>query len=188
MTWCGFRSGAKHAASNSDWARRWVADAPTSSARNIASSWPTSSCVAGGGFADGCAFDADGNLRGTLVFANRIVAISPDGRAAVVVEDRDRVLSDEVTNICSAFWYPRAVDTAIGGEVELNRANHASTSSALRRHRYPSVNFGEPPDNALACLNRGWSQKSCLAADRPAPTTSPQMRPARGRGGHVTIT
>jgi len=29
--------------------------------------------------ADGCAFDAEGNLWVTLVLANRIVAISPDG-------------------------------------------------------------------------------------------------------------
>jgi sugar lactone lactonase YvrE len=34
---------------NSDSARRWVAGAPTSSARSTASPWPTSSCVAGGG-------------------------------------------------------------------------------------------------------------------------------------------
>jgi gluconolactonase len=51
------------------------------------------------GFADGCAFDADGNLWVTLVFANRIVAISPDGRATVVVEDRGGVLLSSPTSI-----------------------------------------------------------------------------------------
>jgi gluconolactonase len=39
------------------------------------------------GMADGCAFDAEGNLWVTLVLANRIVALHPDGRATVVVED-----------------------------------------------------------------------------------------------------
>jgi len=51
------------------------------------------------GFADGCAFDADGNLWVTLVFANRIVAISPDGRATVVVEDPDGALLSGPTSI-----------------------------------------------------------------------------------------
>jgi sugar lactone lactonase YvrE len=37
--------------------------------------------------ADGCAFDADGNLWVTLVLANRIVAISPDGQAQTVLDD-----------------------------------------------------------------------------------------------------
>jgi sugar lactone lactonase YvrE len=51
------------------------------------------------GMADGCAFDADGNLWVTLVLANRIVAISPDGRATVVVEDPDGALLSGPTSI-----------------------------------------------------------------------------------------
>jgi sugar lactone lactonase YvrE len=51
------------------------------------------------GFADGCAFDADGNLWVTLVFANRIMAISPDGRTTVVVEDPDGALLIGPTSI-----------------------------------------------------------------------------------------
>jgi sugar lactone lactonase YvrE len=51
------------------------------------------------GFADGCAFDADGNLWVTVVFANRIVAVSPYGRATVVVEDRGAVLLSSPTSI-----------------------------------------------------------------------------------------
>jgi sugar lactone lactonase YvrE len=51
------------------------------------------------GFADGCAFDADGNLWVTFVFPNRIVAISPDGRATVVVEDPDGALLSGPTSI-----------------------------------------------------------------------------------------
>ena len=49
--------------------------------------------------ADGCAFDADGNLWVTLVLANRIVAISPDGRATVVIEDPDGALLSGPTSI-----------------------------------------------------------------------------------------
>jgi sugar lactone lactonase YvrE len=51
------------------------------------------------GMADGCAFDADGNLWVTLVLANRIVAISPDGRTTVVVEDSDGALLSGPTSI-----------------------------------------------------------------------------------------
>lgn len=39
------------------------------------------------GMADACAFDAEGNLWVTLVLANRIVAIHPDGRVTVVLDD-----------------------------------------------------------------------------------------------------
>lgn len=39
------------------------------------------------GMADGCAFDAEGNLWVTIVLANRIVSISPDGTATVVLDD-----------------------------------------------------------------------------------------------------
>lgn len=51
------------------------------------------------GMADGCAFDADGNLWVTLVLATRIVAISPDGRATTVIEDTDGELLSGPTSI-----------------------------------------------------------------------------------------
>ena len=51
------------------------------------------------GMADGCAFDADGNLWVTLVLANRIVAISPDGRATVVLDDPDGAVLSGPTSI-----------------------------------------------------------------------------------------
>ncbi|WP_081665249.1 SMP-30/gluconolactonase/LRE family protein [Mycobacterium sp. UM_CSW] len=51
------------------------------------------------GMADGCAFDADGNLWVTLVLANRIVAISPDGQATTVIEDPDGELLSGPTSI-----------------------------------------------------------------------------------------
>ncbi|OBF63667.1 hypothetical protein A5787_01245 [Mycobacterium sp. 852002-50816_SCH5313054-b] len=51
------------------------------------------------GMADGCAFDADGNLWVTLVLANRIVAISPDGQAQTVLDDPDGKLMSGPTSI-----------------------------------------------------------------------------------------
>lgn len=51
------------------------------------------------GMADGCAFDAEGNLWVTLVLANRIVAISPDGTATTVLEDPDGALLNGPTSI-----------------------------------------------------------------------------------------
>jgi len=51
------------------------------------------------GMADGCAFDADGNLWVTLVLANRIVAIRPYSRATVVAEDPDGAVLNAPTSI-----------------------------------------------------------------------------------------
>ncbi|OBH08168.1 hypothetical protein A9X04_23725 [Mycobacterium sp. E3247] len=51
------------------------------------------------GMADGCAFDAEGNLWVTLVLANRIVAISPDGMATVVLDDPEGALLNGPTSI-----------------------------------------------------------------------------------------
>lgn len=51
------------------------------------------------GMADGCAFDAEGNLWVTLVLANRIVSISPDGTATTVIEDPDGALINGPTSI-----------------------------------------------------------------------------------------
>ncbi len=51
------------------------------------------------GMADGCAFDAEGNLWVTLVLANRIVAITPDGQAQTVLDDPDGKLLSAPTSI-----------------------------------------------------------------------------------------
>ncbi|OBF12193.1 hypothetical protein A5730_04775 [Mycobacterium sp. ACS4054] len=51
------------------------------------------------GMADGCAFDAEGNLWVTLVLANKIVAISPDGTTTTVIEDPDGALLNGPTSI-----------------------------------------------------------------------------------------
>jgi sugar lactone lactonase YvrE len=49
--------------------------------------------------ADGCAFDGDGNLWVTLVLANQIVAVTPDGHTSVVVEDAAGQLLSAPTSI-----------------------------------------------------------------------------------------
>ncbi len=64
------------------------------------------------GMADGCAFDADGNLWVTLVLANRIVAIAPDGRATVILDDPDGTLIQAPTSI--AWGGPDMRDIYIG--------------------------------------------------------------------------
>lgn len=51
------------------------------------------------GMADGCTFDADGNLWVTLVLANKIVAISPDGEAMPILDDPDGTLLSGPTSI-----------------------------------------------------------------------------------------
>ncbi len=51
------------------------------------------------GMADGCAFDAEGNLWVTLVLANRIVAIRPDGEEQTVLDDPDGALLSGPTSI-----------------------------------------------------------------------------------------
>ncbi|BBZ40267.1 SMP-30/gluconolactonase/LRE family protein [Mycobacterium conspicuum] len=51
------------------------------------------------GMADGCAFDADGNLWVTLVLANKIVAISPHGEAMPILDDPDGAVLNAPTSI-----------------------------------------------------------------------------------------
>lgn len=51
------------------------------------------------GMADGCALDAHGNLWVTLVLANKIVAITPQGDVTVVVEDPEGTLLNSPTSV-----------------------------------------------------------------------------------------
>ncbi len=44
----------------------------------------------GAGVLDGIAFDAYGNLWGTMIFADALVAITPDGELLKLFEDGDR--------------------------------------------------------------------------------------------------
>jgi sugar lactone lactonase YvrE len=64
------------------------------------------------GMADGCAFDADGNLWVTLVLANRIVAVTPGGHVTVVVEDTEGKLLSAPTSV--AWGGPDMRDVYIG--------------------------------------------------------------------------
>lgn len=50
-------------------------------------------------FPDGIAFDVAGNLWATLVLANRVVAIAPNGEVKVVAEDSGEGLINKPTNI-----------------------------------------------------------------------------------------
>jgi gluconolactonase len=76
-----------------------VAGAPTSSGPQHRQFLADQQLCRRWGFADGCAFDADGNLWVAIVFANWIVAMSPNGRATMVVEDRGGVLLSGPTSI-----------------------------------------------------------------------------------------
>jgi sugar lactone lactonase YvrE len=51
------------------------------------------------GMADGCGFDAEGNLWVTLVFGNRIVVVSPDRQVTTVVEDPDGSVVNAPTSV-----------------------------------------------------------------------------------------
>ncbi|WP_313801878.1 SMP-30/gluconolactonase/LRE family protein [Sphingobium sp.] len=52
------------------------------------------------GYCDGIAFDEAGNLWVTLPFANRIVAITPDGRKIDIIHDPEGKMLSSPTNLC----------------------------------------------------------------------------------------
>jgi sugar lactone lactonase YvrE len=72
----------------------------------------------GSGFIDGIAFDAYGNLWATMIFADRLVAIAPDGELLTLFEDGD---SDAAARLDEEFdsGTPIAPDTmaATGGRI-----------------------------------------------------------------------
>jgi gluconolactonase len=51
------------------------------------------------GLTDGCGFDAEGNLWVTLVTANKVVAIRPDGEVVTMLEDPTGALLNHPTNV-----------------------------------------------------------------------------------------
>ena len=75
------------------------AGAPTSSAPTTAGSWPTRRWAAGGGWPTDARSMPMETFGSHLFSANRIVAISPDGRATVVVDDPDGALLSGPTSI-----------------------------------------------------------------------------------------
>ena len=64
------------------------------------------------GLADGCAFDAEGNLWVTIVGPNRIVALTPDGDVVTILEDLDGDLLHSPTSL--AWGGPDRRDLYIG--------------------------------------------------------------------------
>jgi sugar lactone lactonase YvrE len=64
------------------------------------------------GMADGCAFDAEGNLWVTLARANRIVAVRPDRDVIMIAEDPDGILLSGPTSV--AWGGPDMRDVYVG--------------------------------------------------------------------------
>lgn len=81
------------------------------------------------GYCDGIAFDAAGNLWVTLPFANRIVAITPEGALVDVVHDGDGSIFDMPTNIAwggkdgrDLFIVARARNAVVRGRTNIRGA------------------------------------------------------------------
>lgn len=72
----------------------------------------------GSGFIDGIAFDAYGNLWATMIFADRLVAITPDGELLSLFEDGDR---EAATRLDAEFDSSKGVNpdtmAATGGKI-----------------------------------------------------------------------
>jgi gluconolactonase len=49
-----------------------------------------------GGLLDGIAFDADGNLWGTLVHSEIIFVLTPEGHMKTIYDDGDKELRDQI--------------------------------------------------------------------------------------------
>lgn len=64
------------------------------------------------GMTDGCGFDQEGNLWVTLVMANKVVAITPDGEVVTVLYDPDGSLMRNPTNV--SWGGPGLTDLYIG--------------------------------------------------------------------------
>ena len=60
---------------------------------------PAQDVLSGLGMTDGCGFDQEGNLWVTLVAANRIVAITPDGKVETILSDPEGTLMRQPTNV-----------------------------------------------------------------------------------------
>lgn len=64
------------------------------------------------GATDGCGFDQDGNLWVTLVLANKVVALTPEGRVETIIHDPTGAVMDWPTNV--AWGGPDLRDLYIG--------------------------------------------------------------------------
>lgn len=70
-----------------------------------------------GGLPDGIAFDAYGNLWGTLVMTDRIFVIKPDGDMAIVLDDGDAATSAQLLDAFAADRLTSEVMLAAGGTI-----------------------------------------------------------------------
>ena len=91
----------------------------------------------GHGLVDGIAFDAFGNLWCTMIFADRLVAITPDGRALTLLDDGDPAATDA---------FERAFATGRAVPFEVLKAAHGTLAPWMA-----SVTFGGP-DLRVVCL------------------------------------
>jgi sugar lactone lactonase YvrE len=82
------------------------------------------------GMADGCAFDAAGNLWVTVVGANRIVAITPDETVVPLVDDPDGQLLVDPTSI--AWGGPDMRDVYVGSITAPHILKGRTSVSGLR--------------------------------------------------------
>lgn len=72
----------------------------------------------GDGLIDGIAFDAYGNLWATMIFADRLVAITPDGELLELMNDGDRAATERFEEIFkSGATVPFEVTMACGGTI-----------------------------------------------------------------------
>ena len=64
------------------------------------------------GFPDGCAFDVDGNLWITQFWAQKVIAITPDGELVTIIDDPDEEILKMPSNV--TFDSPDMKDVYIG--------------------------------------------------------------------------
>jgi len=102
----------------------------------------------GAGLLDGIAFDAYGNLWATMIFADRLVAITPEGEVLTLFEDGDR---DAVARFDAEFDSGAAVspDTmeATGGKIAPWMTSVTFGGAGLR-----TVYLGSLKGTALPCF------------------------------------
>lgn len=79
---------------------------------------------------DGCAFDAEGNLWVTIMSANRIVAVTPQGSVVTVIDDPDGSIMAVPTSI--AWGGPDMKDLYIGSLVTPYVIKTRSPTAGLR--------------------------------------------------------
>ncbi len=88
------------------------------------------------GMADGCGFDAEGNLWVTLVAANRVVAVTPEGQVVTVVDDPAGTVLQSPTSV--AWGGPDGRDVYFGSLSAAHLVKGRSTVAGMVRKRAAS--------------------------------------------------